>query len=282
MNKKIWFIIILTSLGIQQTIRSFSSFSGAEQLGKKFLKSQNLKDQSQFRSIMNQAVSQFRGNKEAFYQFLNVRDGNGCTSLLRAAALVDMDEIIFILQKLEEYYSTSPGGYEKNILDVFNFINAQCLQGHTAFYLLAQNGTKADVELMLYYIIQLLGSQKKLFFRFLITPTYDDKWTILHWLSYQGGVAILMAVVIIAEKVLGKDSEEYEKFINAEDATGATPLAYAYFNIRHRKFLVEHGATIIHKTKKDIEEARQIGLDLIEAIREDRFSSVQRIHLYKS
>jgi hypothetical protein len=129
MNKKIWFIIILTSLGIQQTIRSFSSFSGAEQLGKKFLKSQNLKDQSQFRSIMNQAVSQFRGNKEAFYQFLNVRDGNGCTSLLRAAALVDMDEIIFILQKLEEYYSTSPGGYEKNILDVFNFINAQCLQG---------------------------------------------------------------------------------------------------------------------------------------------------------
>lgn len=86
-----------------------------------------------------------------------------------------------------------------------------------------------------------------------------------------------MAVVIIAEKVLGKDSEEYEKFINAEDATGATPLAYAYFNIRHRKFLVEHGATIIHKTKKDIEEARQIGLDLIEAIREDRFSSVQRI-----
>lgn len=271
MNTNQAWLIMIALIGMQ-TIQAVT-ISGPEQLGKQFLKAQNLKDQSQFRSILNQAIQQYRGNKEAFNNFLNVRDGYGCTSLLRAAALVDIDQIIFILQKLEEYFGTDG----KNFLDKFKFINAQCLQGHTAFYLLVQTGTKYDVELMIYHVLRLIGSHKQLFYHFLTPFTYNDKWTPLHWLAYQGAIVTLEAVVIIAEKVLGKDSDEFEKFINAEDSDHATPLSNAYFNIRHKKFLLEHGATIVRKTPKAIKEARQFGLDLIEAIREDRFSTVQRI-----
>ena len=276
MNTKIKaLIIICIILGIHYNVYSKSRpyLSAPEQLGLKFLQSQNIKDQSQFRSIMNTAMQRYRGNEKEFHKFLDFRDGYGCTTLIRAAALVDMDEIVFILEKLEEYYGTT----EKNVLNLFSFLNARCLQGHSAFYLLIQNGTYKDVQLMLYHVIRLIGSYKYLFLQFLTAPTYENKWTPLHWLAYQGDPEILRTVVLIAEKKLGKDSPEYDQFINAEDEIGETPLSQTYFNTRFNKFLLEHGATILHKTKKDIQDARQIGLDLIEAIREDRFSVVQKL-----
>lgn len=248
-------------------------FGQAHELGKRFLKAQNLKNQSEFKAIMNEALQTFRNNKDAFYEFLDVRDGYGCTSLLRAAALSDIDQIMFILEKLEQFYNEQDDG----ILDVFNFLNAQCLQGHTAFYLLAQNGTREQVDIMLYHVIRLLGSEKKLFLDFLNATSYEDGWTIVHWLAFQGSMVNLEAVVIVAEKILGKDSEEYGKFINAESLAGRTPLDNTYFNPRHRQFIMQHGGISLHEIKPEILEARKTGLALIEGIRDAKFNVVQKI-----
>ncbi len=250
-----------------------SSLPQALEMGKQFLKAQNLIDQSEFKSIMNSALQKFKNNKNAFYEFLDVRDGYGCTSLLRAAALTDIDQVIFILEKVEKYYDTQDDG----ILDVFNFLNAQCLQGHTAFYLLAQNGTREQIDLMLYHVIRLLGSEKKLFLDFLNATAYEDGWTILHWLAFQGSMLNLEAVVIVAERILGKNSEEYESFINAVSLAGRTPYDNTYFNARHRQFLKQYGGITLHEIKPEIVEARKTGLELIEAIRDDKFNVVQKI-----
>ncbi len=262
--------LVLLFLALTHTLRPFAE---PEQRGRSLLRAQRLKDQTQFNSILTQAMQSYRNNKAAFDTFINTRDGYGSTVLVRAAALNDITQIVFILERLKQYYNTST----QDLLAVFNFINAQNLQGHTAFYLIVQNAPRKIIELMMYHIIDLIGDQKQLFFRFLTPNAYNDKWTPLHWLAYQGALVNLTTVIAIAERILGKDSNEFESFINAENAYGETPLSEAYFNVRHKKELVEHGGIIIHQTPPDVEQARQIGLELIESIREDRFSAVQKI-----
>jgi len=272
--KRLYFVLIvfLLSAGLCRAMVTYG-LTQAHEMGKQLLKAQNLKDQTQFKSIMNSAFQKFQGNKNAFYEFLDVRDGYGCTCLLRAAALSDIDQMVFIFEKLEKYYNTQNDG----ILDVFNFLNAQCLQGHTAFYLLAQNGTRQQLDLMLYQVIRLLGSEKKLFLEFLNSPAYEDGWTVLHWLAFQGSMVNLEAVVIVAERLLGKNSEEYNAFINAESLAGRTALDNAYFNSRHRQFIKEHGGISVRSLAPEVVEARKTGLALIEAIRDAKISNVQKI-----
>lgn len=267
-------IIFLLSGGLCRGMNK-SIMSQVHEMGRQFLKAQKLKDQSKFKAIMNDAVQKFRNNKEAFYEFLDFRDGYGCTCLIRAVALLDVDQITFILEKLEKFYTAQNDG----LLDVFNFLNAKCLLGQTAFYLLAQNGTREQLDIMFYHVIRFLGSEKKLFLEFLNSKAYGNGWTILHWLAFQGAMPNLEAVAIVGERILGKDSEEYGEFINAQSLTGRTPLDNTYFNARHRQFILQNGGVSLQPLNTEVEEARKIGLALIDAIRDDKFDVVQKIIL---
>lgn len=255
----------------QRSQRRKQPTSEAQRLGRQFLKAQNFKDQSQFKSILSDAVQRF--NADEFYEFIDTRDGYGCTCLIRAAALTDIDQIIYILEKLEEFYDKQDDG----VIDVFNVINAQCLQGHTAFYLIAQNGTRQQVDLMLYHVIRLLGSERELFLQFLNARVYEDGSTVLHWLAYEGSSVNLEAVVIVAERILGKGSDEFEAFINAQSINGRTPLDKTYFNARHRQFLKQNGGVSLHIEPPEFVEAHKIGLALIDSIRDDKFNIMQKI-----
>ncbi len=228
-------------------------------------------NQSNFQPMQFQAMPNY--SKNTFNVSLNSFDEYGFTPLLRAAALVDIEAIVSILERLEQDYGINGN----NAQNIFTILNAQNKQGATAFSLLVENGTNYDVKLMLYHVRRLIGSNKNLFFKFLTPRFYTVQWTPLHWLAREGSSEILKTVILVAQRVLGKGSSLFDEFINAQDVDGLTPLVHTYFNSRHEKLLSEYGGRKLHAIDPVMQEARKLGNDLIEAIREDKFNVARSI-----
>ena len=238
-----------------------------------YFKSQNLKDQKLFRKLMIDARKRYKNDRKAYYTFLTKKNDDGMTALMIASVTFDTEQVIFLLDEVQKFYGDKKTDAEKK--QIFDYLDSRSPEGNSAFFFATQNGDFKTIQAMLERVPKMLDDNQ-LFLKFLNATVYSDKWTSLHWLVYDGATKAMEYFVTTVAKILGKNSPEYEAFINALNEDGGTPLKYA-LKANNRKFLIDHGATIIHQLNQQIQEAQALSAQFVEAMHDAAFGKMQKI-----
>jgi ankyrin repeat protein len=233
----------------------------------------NLKEQKLFNTILSDERIRNKNNKSGYYAFLTQKNDEGMTTLMIASALFDYRQIITMLDEVATYYGDKKTKEDKQ--QIFNFLDTRDPLGNSAFYFSTQNGDYKTIKAFMDRVPALLDD-KDLFLKFLSAHVYNDKWTSLHWLTYDGALRPLKLLVQTAEKVLGKHSTLYDEFINAQNEDNGTALTYALTS-DVRKFLIDHGATIIQQLDPEIAQAHALSQQFVEVMHDSAFGKMQKI-----
>ncbi len=275
MIKKIPFfsLFILLFLGTIYTQRHTNKSLIPQVKKTTFFKAQNLKDQRLFKKIMSDVGKKYKNDKKAYYTFITKKNDDGMTPLMIASVTFDTEQVIFLLDEIAKYYGNKKTSEDKK--QIFNYLDSRGPEGNSAFFFATQNGDYKTIKAMIKRVPKMLDD-KQLFLKFLTATTYSDKWTPLHWLVYDGATQTLEYLVTSAEKILGKHSPEFDAFINPINEDGGTPLNYALKG-NNRKFLLEQGANTIHPFNQDIQDARALSTQFLEALHDAAFGKMQKI-----
>lgn len=236
-------------------------------------KAQNLKDQELFQRILIDERTRNKNNKRGYYTFLTQKNDDGMTILMVASALFDYKQVITILDEIAKFYGNKKTKEDRE--QIFNFLDTRDPLGNSAFYFSTQNGDYNTIKAFMERVPTLLDD-KDLLLKFLNASVYNDKWTSLHWLTYDGAVRPLKLVVTTAEKFLGKHSTQYDEFINAQTEDNGTPLSYA-LTPDVRKFLIDNGGTILQPLAPEIAEAHALSQQFVEVMHDSAFGKMQKI-----
>jgi len=240
---------------------------------KKFFELQNLKDQKKFYDFMNHVIKYYKGNPDGFFQFTSTKNEDKMTPLMIATSVFDTQQVIFLLDKFAEFYGNNITEKEKK--QIFDYLDMRDEEGNSAFFFATQNGDYPTIKAMIEKVPKLL-QDNALFLKFLNATIYADKWTSLHWLVYDNAMRSVEYLIPEVQKIFGKNSSEYDAFINAKNEEGSTPLNYA-ITPDCRKFLIDHGAIILNPINPQIRAAQALAAQFIEALHDGAFGKMQKI-----
>ena len=275
-KKIILFSLSLLSVGscTQTNARSQPQRSFHNAPNKKiFFEAQNLKDQKKFYDFMNNTIKYYKGNPDGFFQFMITKNEDTMTPLMIASSVFDTKQVIFLLDKFAEFYG--PKLTEKEKKYIFDYLDARDKEGNSAFFFATQNGDYPTIKAMVDRVAALL-QDNELLLKFLNATVYADQWTSLHWLVYDNAMRSVEYLIPTIEKIFGKNSSEYDDFINAKNEEGSTPLNYA-LTPDCRKFLIDHGAIILNPINPQIRGAQTLSAQFIEAMHDGAFGKMQKI-----
>lgn len=238
-----------------------------------YFKAQNLKDQTLFKKLMIDARKRYKNDRKAYFTFLTKKNDDGMTAMMIASVTSDTNQVAFLLKEVEKYYGKQKTDEEKK--QIFDYLDSRDPDGNSALFFIAQNADYDTLKVVMKWAPKLLDN-KELFLKLLTATIYSNKWTPLHWLVYDAATKSLEYFVTKAEKVLGKHSSEFDAFINAQNEDGGTPLNYA-IKANNRKFLIEHGATIIHPLNQAILDAQALSAQFVDALHDGAFGKMQKI-----
>lgn len=220
----------------------------------------------QFNVLLHQAATQSRGNTQSFFDFMNARDKDSFNIMHLTALTADLESLSALFDALERYYGSNKQAISKYLMTTDK-------RGLTVLSLAEYNGDKRVMEIVLMRAMQLIGSDKKLFFDFLNKGDKESDWKPLANASFDNEYPLVEMMIKIAAYVFGRDSDYFKKFINALDDEGNNALFYANSN-RIKLLLLNYGARRLAEKKQAklrIENANKWGMKLNEASNRDKF-----------
>ncbi|MGE0206468.1 MAG: hypothetical protein AB7R69_01320 [Candidatus Babeliales bacterium] len=228
-------------------------------LGQQLLNAAKKNTPTLFRSLLMQAVKTYKGNKEEFFNVINMRDEDSFNIILYASLINDLENLAIIFDALEEFYKNDPEG-------AFEYLITRDKRGLSVLGLAEYGADQRIVELILMRAMNLIGSNKKLFFKFITAADHEGNRP-LGDAVFDAEFRNVEMMVKVAAHILGKDSPEFKEFLNVEESSGNNALSYAH-NIRIKLFLEKYGAEMpVSKTRLKAAnvQAEKYGLALNEA-----------------
>jgi ankyrin repeat protein len=239
-------------------------------LGKELLTAAKENTPQKFRSLLKQVVQQYRGDKEGFLKVLNTRDEDDFNIMQFGSLISDIENVSAIFDALEEFYGNDTYG-------LFEYLSQRTKQGLTILGLAEYSANRRLIELIMMRIMKLSAENKELFLKFMNLGTYQENERPLGDASFDSEFENIKIMVKVAAHVLGRDSKEFDEFLNAQEKSGNNALSYAKDN-QIKFFLMHYGAKMpIGPIDPLITKANQEGLALNHAINHDQFKKFNKI-----
>lgn len=198
---------------------------------------------SHLRQIMQTAVSRWRNQPEQFLEFINTRGKDDWTMLMIATALDSPERLEIIIDATEH-------GLGQNPTLIAKVLNAKNKFGENVFFIATDFKSVRAVRFLLDQASLIFKNHKQLFYDFIATPETEDAWTPLMNMAFNSAEDGIHATVEKAAVILGQDSPEFDKFINAENLYHENPLSLA-LDEREIFYLEKHGAHMPQRIKDD-------------------------------
>ncbi len=212
-------------------------------------------NETQISNFFESVRKKYPQNYKAFLFVLTSRDEGAWTPLMNAAANGNSNYIREILMRAAEFFKDdtvlkgSPGS--KNLKQddrewVNLILNNADVHGRTPLHLVISRRYVKALKELLAVQKEIFGDSVKDFSRFVNQRTELNGFTALLMAAYtssddQLSFDIISALVERAREVFGKDSIDLQRFLNAKDLDGQTPLSYIV-SPRIRAYLRKYGA----------------------------------------
>jgi ankyrin repeat protein len=213
------------------------------------LKAAQAKKSTCFAAVLKELIVKYHGNQEGFFNVL-----------LYFALIDDIENLSILFDGLKKFYGN-------DVKSIFRYLDTRTSMGTNALGLSEYNGNRRTVELVLLRVLELIKSDKDLFFKFINAADHEHGMTALIDSARDSESNNLINMVTIAARVFGRHSKQFKAFINTEDFEGNTALSLALSN-PDKFFLMSYGAQEPEHPKPidpKMQQAHELGKKLIRA-----------------
>lgn len=245
--------------------------SNQESLGEQLLATAKENAPDKFKKLVQQIVRQYRSNHKELFKILDTRDDHYLNILFFTTLIGDLENMSVIFDALKE-------GFGNDTMWLFRYLNTRDKTGRNLLSAAEYNANHRTMELVLMRVIELIGHDHELFFKFMTAGDYEHNWKAVIDASEDSESRNLEMMVKLTEKILGEESVFFKQFINTSDSEGDTPINSAQ-TPETRFFLERYGAIMTKPADQtpEVEKAIEYGHKLIEASNLGNFKEFKKI-----
>lgn len=230
----------------------------AEKLGERLIESMHQDDLGSFKKHLYRLEMKYKDRPDLFIYAIQARNGAGWTTLIHATAHQSIVYLKILIQAIENILGKSPS-------DIFDALGAIDHLGRTGLIIAVQRENFEGARYLIEKILQ-YSKNKYYFYNYIVTQAANNGFTALFSGVYksQGYGPLYDFVKFFLEKmatVFGKESRDFERFINERDFNNYTALDYAdskEMNELLVNFGARYGSFINKRVKRDLAAASKL------------------------
>lgn len=220
-----------------------------------------------FAAILDHAARNF--SHEQFIEFIMQANKENFTALMVASAFNDTVQIALIFKALKAHLAADQDA-------LFKYLNYRSkIFGYNCLTLASDSASLDTVRAITDGALALMTNKENAL-TFLNTADFENENNPLILLAYDSTSDALEYFVLRVQRYFGKDSKEYDAFINYQDNEGANALYYSY-NPHDQIFLENNGARQVKPRSQAVKEANKLGKLLLDNMYRGQLGDMKKI-----